>query len=116
MEDRPVNPYEGIVAEARAMIAAGNEPNWRALKARISASDGRKDRAQERALQQLDRLQAVRRARSLVDREPAPPPVPPVRPRRAAFRTRPTITGNMDVRRSGDAEAPTLSWDKAAAA
>ena len=38
MQERPVNPYEGIVAEARAMIAAGSEPDWRGLKARISAS------------------------------------------------------------------------------
>jgi hypothetical protein len=111
--DRPVNPYEAIVAEARALIAAGREPDWRALKARISASGGRKGRAQEQALQQLERLRAVRRARSLVDREPAPPPAPAVRPRRPAFRTRPTITGNMDVRRSGDAETATLDWDRA---
>jgi hypothetical protein len=114
MEDRPVNPYEAIVAEARALIAAGTEPNWRGLRAQISASGGRKDRAQERALQQLDRLQAVRRARSLVDREPAPPPAAPMRPRRPGVRTRPTITGTMEVRRNGDAEAPTLTWDRAA--
>ena len=112
--DRPVNPYEAIVAEARALIAAGNEPDWRGLKARISAS-GRKDRAQERALQQLERLRAVRRARTLVDREPAPPPDAGRAPAPSrAFRTRPTITGNMDVRRGGDAGAATLSWDKAA--
>lgn len=112
--DRPVNPYEGIVAEARALIAAGSEPDWRSLKARISVSGGRKDRAQERALQQLEKLRAVRRARTLVDREPVPPPPPAVRPRRAAFRTRPTITGNMDVRRSGDTETAALSWERAA--
>ena len=112
--DRPVNPYEAIVAEARALIAAGTEPDWRGLKARIGAS-GRKDRAQERALQQLERLRAVRRARSLVDRQPTPPPAAPARPARSrAFRTRPTITGNMDVRRDGDAGSATLSWDKAA--
>ena len=104
--------YEAVVAEARASIAAGAEPDWHALKARITESGGRKDRAQERALQQLERLSAVRRARTLVDRAPTPPPPPPGRPgQRSGFRTRPTITGNMDVRRSGDAEAAALSWD-----
>ncbi len=113
--DAPGTPYEAIVAEARAKIAAGVEPDWRALKARVGATGGRKDRAQQRALQQLERLSAVRRARTLVDREPTPPPATPVRPaRRPAFRTKPTITGNMDVRRSGTAETAALSWDKAA--
>jgi hypothetical protein len=105
--------YAAVVAEARAAIAAGSEPDWGALKARISASGSPGDRAQKRALQQLERLSAVRRARTLVDREPTPPPAPPARPPRRAFRTRPTITGNMDVRRSGTADSAALSWDKA---
>jgi hypothetical protein len=105
--------YAAVVAEARAAIAAGSEPDWRALKARISATGGPDNRAQKRALQQLERLSAVRRARRLVDREPTPPPAPPARPGRRVFRTRPTITGNMDVRRSGTADAAALTWDKA---
>ena len=99
--------YAAIVAEARAQIAAGREPNAEALRARVRAATERAGAdvaLQRRALRQLERVLAVHRARTIVAREPGstvPPPatVAPPRPqRRSLLRTRPTITGNMDVR------------------
>jgi hypothetical protein len=101
---------DAIIDEARAAVAAGREPNWEALRARIEAS-GSGGEEQRRALQQLERVLAVHRARSRVARQPEPPPVP-VPPRRPLLRSRPTISGNMDVRRQGGA---TLEWDAAPA-
>jgi hypothetical protein len=59
---------------------------------------------------------AVGRARALVAREraAAPPPSPPQRPR-ALLRSRPTISGNMEIRREGPAETAALAWDAAPA-
>ena len=57
---------------------------------------------------QLERVLSVHRARTLLAREPAPGPAPS---RRAALRTRPTITGNMEVRRERRAGAFFLTWD-----
>jgi hypothetical protein len=51
----------------------------------------------------------VQRARGLVSRAAIPPAAAPAR--RAALRTRPTITGNMDVKRDGDESALFLRWD-----
>jgi hypothetical protein len=101
---------DAIIDEARAAVAAGQEPDWEALRARIEAtgSDGKERR---RALQQLERVLAVHRARTRVARQPAPPRAP-APPRRPLLRSRPTISGNMDVRRQGDA---TLEWDPATA-
>jgi hypothetical protein len=118
--------HAAILAEARAQVALGREPDTQALAARIRAATEREgaagaaesSSAERRALQQLERVVAVHRARAAVTREPAPPPaqaprvVPATRPRRAVLRTRPTITGNMEVRRQGDA---TLAWDTTAA-
>jgi hypothetical protein len=103
--------YTAIIAEARAAIARDAEPAWDALRERIVAAGG-DERERQRALQQLERLNAVHRARTRVARTSAPTPPPPRR--RVAFRTRPTITGNMDVRRSGTGDALTLAWDRAA--
>jgi len=107
--------YAAIVADARAAIAAGSDPDADALRSRIRAAGGR-GAAERSALQQLERVLAVARARALVAREPAPapPPAPPRRPR-ALLRSRPTISGNMEVRREGPAEAAALAWDAAPA-
>jgi hypothetical protein len=59
-------------------------------------------------LQQLQRVLSIHRARGALAREPA---APPAKPRRVAFRARPTITGNMDVRRELHGEVFTLAWD-----
>jgi hypothetical protein len=84
--------------------------------------------AEQRALAQLERVASVARARGLVAREPAPPtskPAPTSSPAspsgsapspsstpslRSALRTKPTITGNLDVRRRTGAGFA-LTWD-----
>jgi hypothetical protein len=118
----------GIFDEARAQVAEGRAPNVDALSARIRAAarqararagaDERAvARAEQKALQQLARVVAVHRARGLAAREPAPPP-PAARPVRrpvgSALRTRPTISGNMEVRKARDGDAVVLRWDAAA--
>jgi hypothetical protein len=113
--------YTAIVNEARAQVAAGRDPNAAALEARLRAAGERArelgedvDQAERRALEQLARVTAIHRARGLVARQPpTPPPGPSAPRRRGALRTKPTITGNMDVRKQGSDEAVTLSWDAA---
>jgi hypothetical protein len=92
---------EAIIAEARAAVAAGRAPDWKALRDRLRALGG----DQREALQRLERVGAVHRARTTVTvtpRQAAAPPRPP-----ALLKGRATITGNMDVRRG---EATTLTW------
>ena len=115
-----------ILDEARAAVAAGVDPDGAALTARIREAGRRTPgraaaKAVERALQQLERVLAIRRARARLAAPPTPPAAPP-RPRaRAAFRAQPTITGNMEVRRTvsagatGSDGAVRLTWDAAAA-
>ena len=89
---------EGIIDEARALVAAGGSPDWKELRDRIRALGG----DQRDALRRLERVGAVHRARAAS----APAPSVPA-PRQPLFKGRATITGNMDVRRDGDT---TLSW------
>jgi len=87
-----------IIDEARALVAAGESPDWKALRDRIRALGG----DQREALRRLERIGAVHRARA------ATPPPPKASPARSALlKNRATITGNMDVRRDG---AVTLTW------
>jgi hypothetical protein len=90
---------DAVLAEARAAVAAGRDPDERALRARLG---GDRD-----ALARLERVLAVGRARGRVAR---PVPGTVVRPPGPALllRTRPTINANMDVRREADS---TLVWD-----
>ena len=107
---------DGILDEARALLAAGADPDWKALRDRIRAL-GLPAGSQRDALRRLERLGAVQRARATVGRRPASPPpaAPPLR--RTPLRTRATITGNMDVRRGTDdtlvwpAERAVASWE-----
>ena len=115
------------IAEARAQIAAGQEPDTDALERRIRAaalaakSGGHAADptevadAERKALKQLERVIAVHRARQRLARapEPTPAPVPTTAlpRRRAALVTRPTISGNMDVRREAAGDSATLLWD-----
>ncbi len=92
---------EAIIDEARALVAAGESPDWKELRDRIRALGG----DQRDALQRLERVGAVHRARSTMA-PPSPEPAPPPRPA-TLLRTRPTITGNMDVRRG---DGTTLTW------
>jgi hypothetical protein len=103
-----------ILDAARAEIAAGRDPDERALAERIRKAGGG-----AKALKQLERVLTIQRARARLAAPPTPPPAPapaPVRPRgRTAFRAQPTITGNMEVRRSRTEGGVLLSWDTAAA-
>src|SRR5690348_3142318 len=90
--------WEPIIDEARALVAAGKSPDWKELRDRIRALGG----DQREALRRLERVGAVHRARAS-----APPaPVAPA-PRAPLFKSRATVTGNMDVRRDGET---TLAW------
>jgi len=122
---RKPDPFAEILNEARTHVAAGRDPHE--LEARIRAAGetarARKgtaaediDRAEQRALQQLERVVAVHRARARIANPPAAPPARvSAPPRRAAIRPRPTIGGNMEVRRQAAGDTVTLSWDAAAA-
>jgi hypothetical protein len=92
---------EAIIEEARAAVAAGRAPDWKALRDRLRALGG----DQREALRRLERVGAVPRARTAVAAAPEPAAAPPPRP--ALLRSRATITGNMDVRRG---EGTTLTW------
>jgi hypothetical protein len=102
-----------IVAEARAQVAAGRAPNVEGLEARIAAvaRAGADARAVERTQRALQTVASVHRARQRLARDPTPPPAPVRRP--AALRTRPTISGTLDVRRA--TEGFQLVWDPVAA-
>lgn len=110
---RPVHPeLAAILDEARAQIAAGVEPDAAALEARIRgvvAPGG------GRALEQLDRLLAVARARRALARAApaAPATAAPAPARRREYRARPTIAANMAVRARATGETVTLEWPPA---
>lgn len=107
--DELAKEYAAIIAEARAKVAAGEDPSGLEAQIRAAAGDGAAERG---ALQQLDRVLSVHRARALVRRRPAAPTPPPPAPSlRTALRVRPTISANMDVRQQRDGERFLLSWE-----
>jgi len=107
---QPEAPWSTIVAEVRTALVAGQPVNREALAARIRAvASG--DEA-ERALETLDRVLAVERARARLAQEPAPT-AKAARPLRSAMKARPMLTANMDVRRQSDHETFSLAWDAA---
>ena len=93
-----------ILTEARALVAAGGEPDWKQLRDRLRAL-GLPSELERHALQQLERLRAVHRARR--GRKTARAVEAPAAPGRSPLRTRATVTGNMDVRRG---EGDALAW------
>ena len=95
---------EEILDEARALVARGGSPDWKQLRDRIRALGG----DQREALKRLERVGAVHRARATVKPKPAAAAPAPA-PGKALLRTRPTITGNMDVRRGKGDE---LIWSR----
>jgi hypothetical protein len=101
-----MDEHAKIIDEARKRVASGSPLNASAFEARIRAAGGET----ERALQQLARIVSVQRARTLIAGPPTqePPPEPTHRP--LALRTKPTITGNMDVRRERQSGAFVLAW------
>ncbi len=107
----PDETYAHILADVRATVAGRVEPDQPAFEARIRAIGG--DAAAEaQALQQLERVLSVHRARTLVGREPvAPAAAAPSSSLRTALRTRPTISANMEVRQQRDGERFLLQWE-----
>jgi hypothetical protein len=103
-----VDAHAKIIDEARKRVASGSKLDASAFEARIRAAGGET----ERALKQLARIVSVQRARALIaeppTHEPAPPPEPLRRP--LALRTKPTITGNMDIRRERHGDGFVLAW------
>ncbi len=108
--DEPTQEYAAIIAEARATVAARQEVAPQELEARIRAAGG-DAKAEQRALQQLERVLSVHRSRALLTREPATPAVPAVPSLRTALRARPTISANMEVRRKTEGDRFLLAWD-----
>jgi hypothetical protein len=97
-----------IIDEARRRVARGESLDEAAVEAQIRAVHGE---SQAAALRQLARLVSVQRARVLVAGSPAPQPAPAPAPAvKPLFRTRPTITGNMDVHRGRGTAAFVLEW------
>jgi hypothetical protein len=97
------------VAEARAAVARGHAPTDAATKLRALVESAPPDVARE-ALAQIDRIVSVHRARALV----APRPElsgAPSRPRKPALRSRPTLTGTLDIRREMRDGALVLAWE-----
>ncbi len=114
MQSADHDDLTSILDAARAEVAAGRDPDEKALEARIrKAGGGAKD------LKQLQRVLTVQRARARLASQPTPPPAapaPPARPRaRTSFRAQPTITGNMEVRRARTEDGIALSWDTTSA-
>ena len=104
----PLDEHRKIIDEARRRVASGGDLDPAAFEARIRSAGG----DTERALAQLARVVSVARARALVQgpaaREREAPPQPLRGP--LGLRTKPTITGNMDVGRSRHDEAFVLTW------
>jgi len=103
---------EGILREARAEVAGGGDPDWKALRDRIrgAAPD---EAARKQGLAQLERIGAVHRARRTRPEPAAPRPAP----RAAVLRTKPSLTGDLELRRTPDhhlewpAEAAVDHWE-----
>jgi hypothetical protein len=93
---------EGILREARAAVAGGADPDWKALRDRIrvAAPD---EASRKQGLAQLERIGAVYRARRSRPEQTAPRPAA----RSAALRTKPSLTGDLEVRR---ADGYQLEW------
>jgi hypothetical protein len=97
-----------ILDETRSQIARGDEPDASALEARIRAVPAEDA---ERALEQLNRLLAVHRAKRSMHAAPPQPAAAPARPvRRTAYKAKPTIAANMAVRAKATGDTVTLEW------
>jgi len=100
-----------ILDETRSQIARGVEPDASALEARIRAVP---TQDAERALEQLNRLLAVDRARRSIHAAPPKPPAAVVRPaRRTGYKAKPTIAANMTVSAKATGDTVTLEWQSA---
>jgi hypothetical protein len=86
-----------VLAEARAEIAAGRFPDVIALRARLAGDAD--------ALARLDHVLAVHRARTRIARKVSDTTASDTS---ARLRTKPSVTGDIDLRRAGEF---TLAWD-----
>ena len=98
------------LAAARAAVARGVAPSDAAAKVRALAETAPPDVAKD-ALAQIDRILSVHRARTLVAPKPAPPV--PAAPRKPVLRSKPTLTGTLDLRRETRDGVLVLAWDAA---
>src|SRR6188472_1603379 len=108
-----------ILADARAQVAAGREPNVASLATRIATAvrgarftgdPAAVDEFEAAARRKLGAIVSIGRARAHLGRDPAPrEKSPPPRGRRLALRTKPTITGSLNVRRA-EGEGYRLVW------
>src|SRR4051812_1964578 len=113
-----------LLAAARAQVAAGRELNTAALEARIATAVRRAriagsaaavDELEAGARRKLAGIASVARARAVLAREFAPSPQSRPQPARpVALRTRPTITGTLDVRRA-EGHGHGLVWEAVSA-
>jgi hypothetical protein len=90
-----VDEYARIIADARRVVARGTAPNEAAFERRIREVGGARE---EEALRQLAGVVAVHRARTrlVAASQPAnPEPATRAKP----LRTRPTISGSLELRR-----------------
>lgn len=103
-----MDDHAKIIDEARKRVASGGKLNASSFEARIRATGGDPGPA----LKQLARIVSVQRARALIAGPPthAPAPAPEPLHRPLALRTKPTITGNMDVRRERKGDSFVLAW------
>jgi hypothetical protein len=104
-----MDEHAKIIDEARKRVASDGTLNAASFEARIRAAGG----DPEPALKQLARIVSVQRARALIAGAPvAGPPTKAPEPvhRPFALRTKPTITGNMDIRRERRGDSFALAW------
>jgi len=106
--------YTAIINEARGAIADGRGLDGKVLEERIRSATRRHSgnaAGERKALKQLERVLSIQRARGALARQPAPPAA--ATPLRKVLRARPTLTGNMEVRREKRGDAFVLAWDAA---
>jgi hypothetical protein len=101
-----IEEYERIVADARRVVARGSAIDVAAFERRIRAVGG--GGGEEQALRQLAAVVAVHRARSRFV-EPVEPNATPAPGPLRVLRTRPTISGSLDMRRDGEF---VLAWPR----
>jgi len=103
-----MDEHTKIIDEARKRVASGSKLNAASFEARIRAAGGDTGPA----LKQLARIVSVQRARALIAGPPTHEPEAAREPmhRPLALRTKPTITGNMDVRRERKGDSFVLAW------
>jgi hypothetical protein len=109
-----MDAYARIISDARRVVAHGTTLDTAAFERRIRAVGGE---GEQRALEQLQRIAAVQRARARLSGPPTPAePTVATQPRRV-LGTRPTISGSLDLRRDGeyalawDADRDVLAWE-----